>query len=233
MMKRTIVLASIIAILVVGLAGCSTASSTAPAAASQPATSTASPVTTAPPASTAPVAVVAPTTAQPASSAGGAATSDADLLAQLAKASGGPAKDGAPAVQSDFNNSSVALAAGDTLKLVNGQVSLDVSGLGAQAHFYNVALADGKTVYFFVVKDKAGVYRAAANACQVCFSTKRGFHQEGDWMVCNTCGNRYPLSKIATEKGGCNPVPINPNLKVNGGKATLQLADLEQIANYF
>jgi hypothetical protein len=223
-MKRTIVLASIIAIVVVGLAGCSTASSTAPAAASQPGPATS---TTAP---TAALAAVVPTTVQPL--AGGAATSDADLLEQLAK-SGGPAKDSAPAVQSDFNNPSTPLAAGDALKLVNNQVTLDLSGLGAQAHFYHVTLADGKTVYFFVVKDKAGVYRAAANACQVCFSTKRGFHQEGDWMVCNTCGNRYPLSKIATEKGGCNPVPINPNLKVTGGKATLQLADLEQIANYF
>lgn len=212
MTKSAIVLVLVAAIAAAGLAGCSSSSGTAPAALAQPPATTNSPAAS----------------AETSQSDG---QSDADLLAALAGGQGN--KDRVPEVQSDFSTNSAALTPGDELTLVNSQVMLDLSGLGAQAHFYHVSLPDGGTVYFFVVRDKNGVIHAAANACQVCFSTKRGFHQEDGWMVCNTCGNRYPLEKIATEKGGCNPVPINPNLKVSSGKATLQLADLEPIANYY
>lgn len=102
-----------------------------------------------------------------------------------------------------------------------------------QARFFNVKTADGKIIYFFVVKDKSGIYRAAANACQVCFGERKGFHQEGDEIVCNNCGNRYPLEKIATEKGGCNPGPINPNLEVKNGQIIIKQADLEQVSELF
>lgn len=98
-----------------------------------------------------------------------------------------------------------------------------------QARFYNIEIG-GKTIYFFVVKDKGGIYRAAANACQVCFSVKKGFHQEGDFIVCNNCGNRYPLEKIATEKGGCNPAPISPNLEIKNGQIVIKQEDIQQVA---
>lgn len=123
---------------------------------------------------------------------------------------------------------------GETVSLVNGQISLDANIFNdGLAHFYNTQLSNGKTVFFFVVKDSNGIYRAAANACQVCYDSRMGFRQEGDYMVCNTCGNKYPLARIATEKGGCNPGPINPNLQVAGGKVIIKQSDIEQIASFF
>lgn len=120
---------------------------------------------------------------------------------------------------------------GKNVSLINGEVSLTAGVLDDNlAHYYNTKLPSGKTVYFFLVKDKKGVYRAAANACQVCFDSRMGFRQQGDFMVCNTCGNKYPLQKIATEKGGCNPIPINPNLKVKDGKITIRQVELEEIS---
>ena len=123
---------------------------------------------------------------------------------------------------------------GKKISLVDGQIKLDskifVDGL---AHYYNTELPGGKTVYFFVLKDKNDIYRVAANACQVCFDARMGFRQEGDFMVCNTCGNKYPLTKIATEKGGCNPGPINPNLEVKDGKVVIKQLDIEQVAEFF
>ncbi|MEK7104181.1 MAG: Fe-S-containing protein [Patescibacteria group bacterium] len=120
------------------------------------------------------------------------------------------------------------------------EIVLDASIFNdSQARFYNVempvsgSLSQTKRIYFFVVKDKNGIIRAAANACQVCFRERKGFHQEENEMVCNNCGNRYPLEKIATEKGGCNPGPINPNLKPRNGKITISQADLEQVAELF
>ncbi|MBU1178361.1 DUF2318 domain-containing protein [Patescibacteria group bacterium] len=123
---------------------------------------------------------------------------------------------------------------GEAVTIEDSQIAIDTTKLqGTTANYYNTELSDGRTVYFFVVKDKNGTYRAAANACQVCADSKAGFHQEGDQMVCNTCGNGYPLEKIATEKGGCNPVPINPNLKVADSKIIIEQSDIEQIADFF
>lgn len=123
---------------------------------------------------------------------------------------------------------------GERVTLVNGRLELDKATFnGALANYYNVELPSGKTVYFFVLRDREGVYRAAANACQVCFDARMGFRQEGDYMVCNTCGNRYPLEKIATEKGGCNPGPINPNLEVQDRKVIIEQVDLEDVAWFF
>ena len=123
---------------------------------------------------------------------------------------------------------------GETVNLENSEIKLTASIFDDnQARFYNVLMPNSKTIYFFVLKDKQGIYRAAANACQVCFSTGKGFHQEGDEIVCNNCGNRYPIEKIATEKGGCNPGPINPNLEVKNGLIIIRQTDLEQVSDLF
>lgn len=123
---------------------------------------------------------------------------------------------------------------GENLSFSNGEARLSASIFNDnQAHFYNAKTASGKTIYFFAVKDSNGIYRAAANACAVCFKTYKGFHQEGNEIVCNNCGNRYPIEKIATEKGGCNPGPINPDLAFENGEIIIKQADLEKVSNLF
>jgi len=123
---------------------------------------------------------------------------------------------------------------GEKVVLENKEIRLEAAQFNDnKARFYNVVLASGKTVYFFVVRDKDGKYRAAANACQVCFQQKKGFRQEGNEMVCNNCGNRYPMEKIATEKGGCNPAPISPNLELKDGKIIVKQSELEGVAGLF
>ncbi len=123
--------------------------------------------------------------------------------------------------------------------LTNGVVSLDANAFASgQARFFTVKIPvdsglPEKTVSFFVVKDGAGVYRAAADACQVCYQDKKGFHQEGQLMICNNCGVSYPLEKIATEKGGCNPIPINPDIQVVDGKLNITKQELEQVSQFF
>ncbi|MDP3093886.1 MAG: Fe-S-containing protein [bacterium] len=119
---------------------------------------------------------------------------------------------------------------GGKVVLENGEVGLSaVTFNDNKARFYNIEMPNGKTIYFFVVKDKNNIYRAAANACQVCFGERKGFRQEGDEIVCNNCGNRYPIEKIATEKGGCNPGPINPNLEVRNEDIIIKQVDLERV----
>lgn len=116
----------------------------------------------------------------------------------------------------------------------NKKIKLDKSIFNDnQARFYNVKMPGDKIIYFFVVKDGNGIYRAAANACAVCFKTYKGFRQEGNEIVCNNCGNRYPIEKIATEKGGCNPGPINPNLEIKNNQIIIEQADIEKVSELF
>lgn len=123
---------------------------------------------------------------------------------------------------------------GEKVSLQNGVVKIAASKILPQkASYFNVAMPSSKTVYFFIVQDAGGTYRAAANACQVCHAAGQGFSQKGNNMICNTCGNAYPLSKIATEKGGCNPGPINPSLQVSNGQIIIAQADLAQVEELF
>lgn len=123
---------------------------------------------------------------------------------------------------------------GDFLPIDGESIQIVAVDVGdGNAHYYNTTLPNGNPVYFFVVKSPDGNFRAAANGCQVCGDALQGFHQEDDFMVCNTCGNKYPLNKIATEKGGCNPAPINPDLKVEDGNVEITLDQLKDIEQFF
>jgi len=99
------------------------------------------------------------------------------------------------------------------------------------AHFYEYPSKSGKTIRFFVLKSSDGVIRAAFDACDVCYEAKKGYRQEGDYMICNNCGKRFPSNKINEVKGGCNPAPLNRN--VVGGELVISKADIETGARYF
>ena len=123
---------------------------------------------------------------------------------------------------------------GQFISLESNEVTLEAAAFDdGKAHYYNTTLPSGDPVYYFIIKSPDGQLRAAANGCQVCGDALQGFRQEGDYMVCNTCGNQYPLNKIATEKGGCNPAPIKPDLKVENGNISISLSDLKSIRQFF
>ena len=90
-----------------------------------------------------------------------------------------------------------------------------------------------KTIYFFIIRASDGTYRAAANACEVCFGSKKGFSQVGDLIRCDNCQVTYPKDKIALEKGGCNPGPIDKDVKVENGQLVINLFDVEEVAYLF
>jgi uncharacterized membrane protein len=99
-----------------------------------------------------------------------------------------------------------------------------------KAHFYTIK-AGGKTVNFFVMKSSDGIIRAAFDACDVCYREKKGYREEGDYMVCNNCGQRFPSRKINEVKGGCNPSPLNRTIV--GNNVVLKVNDIQSGAFYF
>jgi uncharacterized membrane protein len=112
-----------------------------------------------------------------------------------------------------------------------GDVSIPISELSGKARFYEYKTASGKTVSFFAMRSSDGVYRAALNACDVCFAGKQGYRQEGDDMVCNKCGNHFHSAQINEVHGGCNPVGLGR--KVEGERLRISARELEAGASYF
>lgn len=89
----------------------------------------------------------------------------------------------------------------------------------------------GRQLYYFVLKSSDGQYRAAFDACDVCFRANRGYRQEDDLMVCNQCGQSFPSVKINEVKGGCNPAPLAR--KVEGQYLVIKKSDIAAGKDYF
>ena len=91
--------------------------------------------------------------------------------------------------------------------------------------------SDGRPLYYFALKSRDGAYRAALDACDVCFQSNRGYRQEGDLMVCNNCGQTFPSNRIGEVKGGCNPHPLAR--RIEGQYLVIGKADIVARKDYF
>jgi hypothetical protein len=100
-----------------------------------------------------------------------------------------------------------------------------------KAKYYSYKGPGGKTIKFFVIKSSDGVIRAAFDACDVCYQSKKGYRKEGDFMVCNNCGQRFTSVRINEVRGGCNPAPLER--KVEGDNLVIAVADILTGARYF
>jgi len=115
---------------------------------------------------------------------------------------------------------------------VSDSFEIPTDDLSGKTNFYTYSFS-GKNTDFFVVKDKDGKIHIAGDACQVCWSQRKGYFFDGDVMQCRNCGNRFPLERIALEKNGCNPAPISADAKVVDGKIKIAKSAVEAVAEYF
>ena len=112
-----------------------------------------------------------------------------------------------------------------------GQILIPATEVSdGKAHFFTYK--NGATdVNFLVIKSSDGQIRAALDTCVVCYRGRMGYRQEGDYMVCNKCNQRFHSNLINEVKNGCNPVPLQRN--VLDGKVAIPEAELVQGAVYF
>lgn len=69
------------------------------------------------------------------------------------------------------------------------------------------------------VKDSSGTVKTALNTCQVCYNSGQGYYvQDGSTVVCQNCGNVFNIDDIEVIKGGCNPIPVMPDVKTEDGE---------------
>ena len=113
----------------------------------------------------------------------------------------------------------------------SGVVAIPVSDVeDGEAHYYSYDNG-GREVKFFLLKSSDGVIRAAFDACDVCFQERKGYSQDGDFMICNNCGQRFHSARINEVKGGCNPSPLSR--AIQGDNVILNVGDIAVGGRYF
>jgi hypothetical protein len=113
----------------------------------------------------------------------------------------------------------------------SGAIRFPVAQFADFAAHHFTYMQDGQPIEFFVLKSADGVIRAAFNACDVCYGAKRGYTQDGDYMVCNNCGLTFPSNRINIVQGGCNPAPLDR--QIEGDELVINIADLATGARFF
>lgn len=140
---------------------------------------------------------------------------------------GGKGRSGSVASKAVPTRSAAGVQA--TSREVSFPVSIFEDG---RARYFKYDASNGLQVRYFIMKSSDGIIRAAFDSCDVCWTAKKGYRQEGDVMVCNNCGQRFPSVKINEIKGGCNPAPLNR--KVVDGKVIIKVSDIiEGGSRYF
>ncbi|GHU91414.1 membrane protein [Clostridia bacterium] len=95
-----------------------------------------------------------------------------------------------------------------TKPIVDADVVITKNTISTKAQFIPVEV-DGTKLEIIAVTAPDGTIRTAFNTCQVCYDSGKGFYkQDGDVLVCQNCGNRFKMSQVEVESGGCNPVPL-------------------------
>jgi uncharacterized membrane protein len=118
-----------------------------------------------------------------------------------------------------------------TLSPTGDVVTLPLTDVAdGKSHFYTVTAGD-KQIRFFVVKTPDGRVRSAFDACDVCYPEKKGYRQDGEFVVCTNCGRRFHVTMVGDVRGGCNPAPLAA--ETTGDTLRLKMADLTAGASFF
>ncbi|WP_328754566.1 DUF2318 domain-containing protein [Geomesophilobacter sediminis] len=121
---------------------------------------------------------------------------------------------------------------GEKVKPANGMITVPLGQVSdGKAHFYRLE-DGGKEIRFFIAKGADGAIHTAFDACDVCYREKKGYDQQGEFMVCKNCNRKFAISRIGAEAGGgCNPSALNHT--GNAGKIAIRIADIKAGARFF
>lgn len=120
----------------------------------------------------------------------------------------------------------------EAVKGEDGNVVIEIADISETASFVNYD-AGGVTVQLIVVKASDGTIRTTFNTCQTCNPAPMAyFVQEGDYFICQNCGNRFSRDEIGLEKGGCNPAPVEEK-EEEAGKFLIAAEYLEAFQGNF
>jgi hypothetical protein len=115
---------------------------------------------------------------------------------------------------------------------VAGDIRVPLSDIeNGRAKFYDYTTSDNRSVRFFAIKSSDGVYRAALDACDVCYAAKKGYYQDGDNLICKKCSREFPSALVNEVSGGCNPIGLP--CAIDGDTLVIKASELESRKAYF
>ena len=76
-------------------------------------------------------------------------------------------------------------------------------------------IVEGRLIEMGAVRDEEGIIRTAFNTCEFCLGAPRAyFVQRGRSIQCQACGNIFEIERFGVYSGGCNPVPITKEYRI-------------------
>ena len=95
--------------------------------------------------------------------------------------------------------------------------------------------SNGTSIELVAIKDIQNNIDIAFNTCQVCNgSPKAYFSQKNGKLICQNCGNTFPLKSIGESNNGCNPMTISESNVTKTDTGIILSKDyLEQNRNLF
>ena len=131
--------------------------------------------------------------------------------------------------QAQLATSNVASGSTQAQIASGSDLVIPLSGITEKASFYPYNL-NGTKLEVIAVKASDGSIRTAFNTCQVCYSSGKGYYVlQGDFLVCQNCGNKFKADQVEVSKGGCNPVAIfDADKTVDGTNITISKSFLEK-----
>lgn len=143
------------------------------------------------------------------------------------KESDGKTDSGSKTSQSSSTNRNSRYKA---IKDKDGVVTFPISSFDENVQYFQYKF-DTKTVKFFILKSNDGTIRAAFDACDVCYRSRRGYNQVGDYMRCNNCKQVFPEDQINVVLGGCNPSPLTR--EIIGENLVIKVEDIALGKRFF
>ena len=115
---------------------------------------------------------------------------------------------------------------------VNGDISHPLIDFEAGVLRYFTFKADPvTTVKYFIVIGEYGLIAARFDACAECWRSGDGHRQEGDSLLCNTCGNSDQITDLDQISDPCIPLPLEAWIKDEN--VYVSTAALQKMGKYF
>jgi uncharacterized membrane protein len=127
----------------------------------------------------------------------------------------------------------IAVAAGPAGggEAVDSDLVIPLRELSTQVKYYD-AEVEGERFSLFAVIAPDNTERVVLNACQSCGPA--GFTQQGDAVACSACGQRFRISALEKERGGCNPIPVGvKNRQRDGDNIVITRAFLKLVKDFY
>ncbi len=108
---------------------------------------------------------------------------------------------------------------------IGDTIQIEMSDITNTAKFFSYN-DNGVSIRYFTVRGTDNLVRVAIDACDVCYTEKKGYTQVGNNMRCKNCGLDFVIDNLGVDnqEGGCWPsyLPVTTETEV----ISIEISDL-------